>query len=303
MIRKFLGLKIPFKNSISIDKNQMNLNTNSNIQSIKEAGKALKEKREKLGISINKLAIETKISPTVLEALEEGWLDKLPERTYLNSMISLLERHLGLTVGSLNSIINSQKNMKFDSHRKFLTPSSLEIFQTFPGSLIYFFVMLVTILLLNNYYRRLAVSKTKTIAPINLSLSTSANKSDRIINSKSPKESFRDNWIRSNFKLLFAERGKGWLEINIRRASEIRLRDSYGEKAYLTIKNGRFKLKVKAPITLTIRPPLQKSDKLVWKGKEYFPKRIDKDIYLIEDISNKPEAPAKSLPQRLPLEQ
>ncbi|MFS6827223.1 helix-turn-helix domain-containing protein [Cyanobium sp. ATX-6F1] len=66
-----------------------------------QAGRLLRQRREERGLNLRQLALETRISTPVLEAIERGWRDRLPESTYLRTMLPLIEQHLELPNGSL----------------------------------------------------------------------------------------------------------------------------------------------------------------------------------------------------------
>jgi hypothetical protein len=107
------------------------------------------------------LAQDTRISTAVLEALERGWRDRLPEPTYLRTMLPLLERHLGLPPLSLQGALPALPN-RFQATpsrppllRRF-TPGSIEVFTSWQGTLLYGLVTLALVHLLNLQQFRLA---------------------------------------------------------------------------------------------------------------------------------------------------
>ena len=59
-----------------------------------EAGRALRERREQCGMTLRDLEYQTRITTAVLEAIEQGWIERLPESAYLSSMLPLLEQQL-----------------------------------------------------------------------------------------------------------------------------------------------------------------------------------------------------------------
>ena len=61
-----------------------------------DLGLMLRRRREELGLSLRELATETRITTPVIEALERGWGDRLPERAYLASMLPQIETRLAL---------------------------------------------------------------------------------------------------------------------------------------------------------------------------------------------------------------
>ena len=75
------------------------------LQKVVLAGKRLKERRRELGISRSNLTIKTKISVTVIEAIENGWIKQLPEKTYLAKMLYILEKELELEKNTFNPFL------------------------------------------------------------------------------------------------------------------------------------------------------------------------------------------------------
>ena len=58
------------------------------ISPLQHAGQLLKERREQRGLSMRELSREIRITTPVLEALERGWSDRLPEAAYLGTMLT-----------------------------------------------------------------------------------------------------------------------------------------------------------------------------------------------------------------------
>ena len=89
---------------------------------------------------MRELAIKTKISTTVLESIENGWIERLPESAYLSAMIPLLESKLGLSPGSLEAAINSRGVKSKPNRGKSkinYTPGNIGILTTWQGSIVY----------------------------------------------------------------------------------------------------------------------------------------------------------------------
>ena len=59
-------------------------------------GKALKQIRERMGIELKAVSLETKISVKILECIEEEALEHLPPMVYLKSFLKGYARSLGL---------------------------------------------------------------------------------------------------------------------------------------------------------------------------------------------------------------
>ena len=112
-----------------------------------EAINLFKTQRKKTGISLEQLSNETRISRNVLIAIENGWKKYLPEKTYLISMIKSLELNLNLEKGSLNGL-SIQKDSINNVSRLKLNFINIDFLNSWIGSLLYFIIMLLSILVL-----------------------------------------------------------------------------------------------------------------------------------------------------------
>ena len=132
------------------------------------AGSLLRQAREGRGLSLRQLALETRISTPVLEALERGWRDRLPEIAYLRTMVPLLERHLGLERGSLRqALVDSepaQTRRGAGADRQPLL--SVQLFSTWQGTAVYGVLMLLVLYALNLEQRRLAAEGLLALNPV-----------------------------------------------------------------------------------------------------------------------------------------
>ena len=134
------------------------------------AGQMLREARERRGMGLRQLAQETRISTPVLEALERGWRDRLPESAYLRTMLPLIERHLNLEPASLQKLLPSdplpgQRLRKRNLLGRF-TPGSIDVFTTWQGTLVYGLLTLGLIYALNLQQQRLANAGWRAVAPL-----------------------------------------------------------------------------------------------------------------------------------------
>jgi hypothetical protein len=124
------------------------------LDPLQEAGRQLRLAREARGLGLRQLAQETRISTAVLEALERGWRDRLPEPTYLRTMIPLLERHLAMPAGSLQPVVPSNPRRLHEgpggeSRLRRFTPGSIDVFTSWQATLLYALLILGLIHLLN----------------------------------------------------------------------------------------------------------------------------------------------------------
>ena len=180
------------------------------------AGLRLRQAREQRQLSLRQLAMETRISTAVLEALERGWRDRLPEPTYLRTMLPLIERHLELEPGSLDPVLpreqqRSQRAQQAGLLRRF-TPGSIDVFTTWQGTVLYGVLTLGLIYGLNLQQQRLARAGLLAVGPLPVHSPTG--------NPASEPASFSSNPASGTAMLLkvypelkplrLAEQGQGW---------------------------------------------------------------------------------------------
>ncbi|MEA5415477.1 helix-turn-helix domain-containing protein, partial [Synechococcus sp. BA-132 BA5] len=134
------------------------------------AGQQLREARENRGIGLRQLALDTRISTAVLEALERGWRDRLPEAAYLRTMLPLLEHHLELPGGCLNGVLPAEQDRRHGRRRDTVllrfTPGSIDVFTTWQGTVLYGVLCGGLLYGLNLQQRQLAAQGLQALRPI-----------------------------------------------------------------------------------------------------------------------------------------
>ncbi|AIQ97653.1 helix-turn-helix transcriptional regulator [Prochlorococcus sp. MIT 0801] len=158
-----MALNIPFKKSSSVlsDSHDKTRVENEFYKAIN----LFKAQRMKVGISLETLAKETKISRNVLIAIENGWEKYLPEKTYLISMIKTLELKLNLEIGSLNGLSTKKGTTNTVSRFKF-NFINIDFLNSWIGSLFYLIIMLLSILALNSQQKYLIKINSISTEPI-----------------------------------------------------------------------------------------------------------------------------------------
>jgi transcriptional regulator with XRE-family HTH domain len=130
----------------------------------------LRRAREARALSLRQLASDTRISTAVLEALEKGWRDRLPEPTYLRSMLSLLEQHLELPAGTLQAVVPPRLpqagSSLADPRLRRFSPTAIELFSTWQGCLLYGVLCLGLIYGLNRQQQQLASRGLLSLRPL-----------------------------------------------------------------------------------------------------------------------------------------
>ena len=158
-----MALNFPFKKPLS-DLSSLQEKTVNDSEFLK-AISLFTSQRNKLGISLEELSTKTKISKNVLIAIEKGWKEYLPEKTYLISMLKILELHLNLGKGTLNGLLeqkiinNNLSTFKF----KFI---NIDFLNSWFGSFLYFIIMILSILALNSQQKYLLKINSISIAKI-----------------------------------------------------------------------------------------------------------------------------------------
>ena len=156
-----MALNFPFKKTLSGSSSLKEKPEND--YEFLNAINLFRSQREKIGISLEELSNKTKISRNVLIAIESGWKKYLPEKTYLISMLKILEIELNLEGGSLNGLL--QKKMINNSLSKFKF-INIDFLNSWVGSLLYFIVMLLLILALNSQQKYLLKINSVSTEPV-----------------------------------------------------------------------------------------------------------------------------------------
>ncbi len=145
----------------------LNMQNLVGMKSCIETAQFLKEERKRKKISIAELSNNTKISVSVIEALENAWISQFPEKAYLPTMLRILEVELGLEINSLNKLIPITSNLKRRKKQSLFQFGNIISSRLF-STLSYTIFMLTSILLLNKYHLMLLESHVKTVNPVNI---------------------------------------------------------------------------------------------------------------------------------------
>tara|TARA_Y100001968_G_C19248133_1_gene662978 strand:- start:434 stop:934 length:501 start_codon:yes stop_codon:yes gene_type:complete len=130
-----------------------------------------KSQRKNCSLTLEELSHKTKISRNVLIAIENGWKKYIPERTYLISMLKRIETELNLDIGSLNGIMIPEKKI-IRNLTKFKI-INIDFLNSRIGSLLYFIIMILSILILNSQQRYLIKINSLSTEPVYIDNSTS----------------------------------------------------------------------------------------------------------------------------------
>lgn len=248
------------------------------------AGRQLRQQREARGLSLRQLAIETRVSTPVLEALERGWRDRLPEPAYLRTMLPLLVQHLDLPAGALNGALpdRPERTQHDVSGRQALlarfTPGSIDVFTTWQGTVLYGGLTLALIYGVNLQQRRLAAENLLTLRPIP-PLSASEQRAPdpnaellRAYPDLRPLQRAAEGVARQRLLQGGLERrpAAGVLQLRLGQPTRISLGSETGVKTELNGATGELVLQLRPPLRLTLNP-VPPQGAVLWDGQPLAP--------------------------------
>ena len=226
-----------------------------NVEPLIEAGLRLRQHREQRGLSLRDLSKEVRITTPVLEALERGWSDRLPEPAYLVAMLQRLEEYLQLEPGSLNGALPEgcfQKQLPGEQRRTRFTLGSIDIFTTWQGSLVYIAVITASLLALNQQQRQLAIDNTKSFMPVPLNLQQD---SDALLQDLRPVAEIRSGLPEDVVATLSGSQPlPGVLEVTLTQPSTLTLSSEGGDRSSLKGATGTLTLQLLPPLELRVQP-------------------------------------------------
>ena len=260
------------------------------------AGLHLRQQREAQGLSLRDLARDTRISTPVLEALERGWRDRLPEPAYLRTMLPLIERQLQLRPGCLDPLLPESAPLLPGPRRDPLlsrfTPGSIEVFSSWQGTVLYGLLILALIYGLNLSQQRLAAAGLLSLRPIpplppseqlrparpELAL-LAAMPELRPLDQRGSQLLLRQLLadLRANRQLSPAASspvaqpgrvaaGNGLLSLQLQQVSRVRLKGAQGLRSDLQGITGNLELNLAPGFELQIEPPPLDPAQVVWNG-------------------------------------
>ena len=241
-------------------------------------GAMIRERRELLGLTLRDLATQIRITTPVLEALERGWIDRLPERAYLASMLPQIERRLELPSGCLDPVlpvaVSHSRRKPVRGFGRF-TPGSIDVFTTWQGSVVYGAVMLFSLVAINRQQQTLARQNSLSLEPVRANLQAIPSASNPstfdagfTLESLRPLEQARQrlpqDWLKGVASSVSPN--DGVLQLLLEEPSQLKIDSEGGDRVQLEAGKGQLTLQLRAPINLTITPPPEESKQVMWNG-------------------------------------
>ena len=278
------------------------------VQQSLDLGLMLRRRREELGLSLRDLATETRITTPVIEALERGWRDRLPERAYLASMLPQIESRLALPSGCLapmlpQPVLRHRGPAKAGLGR--FTLGNIDVFTTWQGTVVYVVVIGLSLLGINRQQQDLALRNSLTLEPVRADVEAINRRpnlagSDERIAALRPLEQVQQRTPQEWLALVSGAltQSQGVLEVVVAEPRGLQLSSGGGDRIQFTASAGTLTLQLQAPIEVRLDPPAGAGDQVLWNGD---PLTVDPQrpgIYRV----NKLPAPDSDRPQTAPLD-
>ena len=278
------------------------------VQQSLDLGLMLRRRREELGLSLRDLATETRITTPVIEALERGWCDRLPERAYLASMLPQIESRLALPSGCLAPLL-PQPVLRHRGPAKAglgrFTLGNIDVFTTWQGTVVYAVVIGLSLLGINRQQQDLALRNSLALEPVRADVEAINRRpilagSDERIAALRPLEQVQQRTPQEWLELVSGAltQSQGVLEVVVAEPRGLQLSSGGGDRIQFTASAGTLTLQLQAPIEVRLDPPAGAGDQVLWNGD---PLTVDPQrpgIYRV----NKLPAPDSDRPQTAPLD-
>ncbi|KGF87377.1 helix-turn-helix domain-containing protein [Prochlorococcus marinus] len=142
-----------FKNLFLFKKQSVIMNEVSHglVDQYGEIAKLVKEARIQKNITIQELASISKIPEQTIISIENNKKNTRPKYPFIRSILIKLEECLGLKKNSLEKLAIREGETSKKENNDFLI-NKFDLINTWQGSLLYFFILVLTIFILKRYF-------------------------------------------------------------------------------------------------------------------------------------------------------
>ena len=116
-----------------------------------EIAKLVKEARIQQNLTIKELSYISKIPEKIIDSIEDNNKNIMPEYPFIRSILIKLEECLVLKKNTLLKLAVRERKILKKGGKDFLF-SKFDIINTWQGSLLYFFILVLTIFILKRYF-------------------------------------------------------------------------------------------------------------------------------------------------------
>jgi len=121
------------------------------VDRYEEIAKLVKESRIKQNLTIHRLSLISKIPEQTINSIENNIENLRPKYPFIRSILFKLEDCLALNKNTLvNFLIREKKTFKREKKEFFV--NKFDLINTWQGSLLYFFILILTLFILKRYF-------------------------------------------------------------------------------------------------------------------------------------------------------
>ena len=142
-----------FKNLFLFKKKSVN-NNEVKIRLVDQYGeiaRLVKEARIQKNITIKELAVISKIPEQTIISIETNNKNTRPKYPFIRSILIKLEECLGLKINTLEKLAIREGETSKKENNDFIV-NKFDLINTWQGSLLYFFILVLTIFILKRYF-------------------------------------------------------------------------------------------------------------------------------------------------------
>ena len=142
-----------FNNLFSLNKNSENnkIADNKLAQQFGEIAKLVKEARMQQNLSIRELSLISRIPEQTLNSIENNNKNTIPKYPFIRSILIKLEECLRLKKNTLAKLAIKERETLKKEKKEFLV-NKFDLINTWQGSFLYFFILVLTIFILKRYF-------------------------------------------------------------------------------------------------------------------------------------------------------
>ena len=116
-----------------------------------EIARLVKEARNKKNITIQELSVISKIPEQTIISIENNNKNIRPKYPFIRSILIKLEECLGLKKNTLEKLA-IREGETFKKEKKDFIINKFDLINTWQGSLLYFFILILTVFILKRYF-------------------------------------------------------------------------------------------------------------------------------------------------------
>jgi len=124
---------------------------NEAVDQYKEIAKLVKEARIEQNLTIKELSHISKIPEQIINSIENNNKNNRPKYPFIRSILIKLEECLLLKKSTLVKLVIREREI-FKKEKKDLVFNKFELINNWQGTLLYFFILLLTIFVLKRYF-------------------------------------------------------------------------------------------------------------------------------------------------------